>query len=165
RVGPRLVTDVDLFERRLEHASRQDDVAAVVTLRGALELVAGRVFTYRNVDRMSYVWVDVDNWISIWELKVTDTAEDLVRRCLDLDDTEGAIWAARRGLQACPTHSRLTQLLARAHVAAGDRLAGERVLRSYRAAMEKLELEDDLEDLVEGVDDYPVASADPRAPR
>jgi nucleoid-associated protein YgaU len=165
RVGRGLVTDVDLFERRLEHASRQDDVAAVVTLRGALELVAGRVFTYRNVDRMSYVWVDVDNWISIWELKVTDTAEDLVRRCLDLDDTEGAIWAARRGLQACPTHSRLTQLLARAHVAAGDRLAGERVLRSYRAAMEKLELEDDLEDLVEGVDDYPVASADPRAPR
>lgn len=152
RVGPGLVTDVDLFERRLEHASRQDDVAAVATLRGALELVAGRVFTYRNVDRMSYVWVDVDNWISTWELKVTDTAEDLVQRYLHRDDTEGAIWAARRGLQACPTHSRLTQLLARAHVAAGDRLAGERVLRSYRAAMEKLELDDDLGDLGEKLD-------------
>lgn len=165
RVGPGLVTDIDLFERRLEHASRQDDVQAAATLRGALELVAGRVFTYRNVDRMSYVWVDVDNWISTWELKVTDTAEDLVQRYLDLDDTDGAIWAARRGLQACPTHSRLTQLLARAYVAAGDRLASERVLRSYRAAMEKLELEDDLDDLGEGLDCYAVPSSDPGSSR
>ena len=149
RVGQGVATDVDLFERRLEHASRQDDVSAAATLRGALELVDGPVFTYRNVDRMSYVWVDIDNWISTWELKVTDTAEELAQRYLDLDDSGSAVWAARRGLNTCQTHARLTQLLMQAHVAGGDRLAAERVLQSHRAVMEKLELDDDVEDLPE----------------
>lgn len=147
RVGPGVVTDVDLFDRRLEHAAQQDDIPAVATLRGALELVDGPVFTYRSVDRMSYVWVDVDNWISTWELKVTDTAEELAQRYLDLGDTEGAVWAARRGLRTCQTHARLTRLLMQAHIAGGDRLAAERVLKSHRAALEKLELDDEGEDL------------------
>lgn len=142
RVGPGVVTDVDLFDRRLAHASQQDDVPGAATLRGALELVDGPVFTYRNVDRMSYVWVDVDNWISTWELKVTDAAEELAQRYLDLGDPEGAVWAARRGLSTCQTHARLTRLLMQAHIAGGDRLAAERVLQSHRAALEKLELDD-----------------------
>jgi len=146
RVGPGVVTDVDLFDRRLEHAAQQDDLPAVATLRGALELVDGPVFTYRSVDRMSYVWVDVDNWISTWELKVTDAAEELAQRYLDLGDTEGAVWAARRGLSTCQTHARLTRLLMQAHIAGGDRLAAERVLKSHRAALEKLELDDEGED-------------------
>lgn len=155
RVGPGVVTDVDLFDRRLEHGAQQDDVAAAATLRGALELVQGPVFTYRNVDRMSYVWVDIDNWISTWELKVTDTAEELAQRYLDLGDSQSAVWAARRGLKACQTHVRLTQLLMQAHIVGGDRMAAERVRQSYRGAMEKLELDeggDDIPDLcVEGL--------------
>lgn len=147
RVGPGVVTDVDLFDRRLEHAAQQDDRPAVATLRGALELVHGPVFTYRSVDRMSYVWVDVDNWISTWELKVTDAAEELAQRYLDLGDPEGGVWAARRGLSACQTHARLTRLLMEAHIAGGDRLAAERVLKSHRAALEKLELDDEGEDM------------------
>ena len=143
RIGPGVVTDLDLFERRLEHASLQDELSAAATLRGALELVEGPVFTYRNVDRMSYVWVDVDNWISTWELKVTEVAEDLAQRYLALGDPEGAVWAARRGLKTCQTHTRLTQLLVQAHGAAGDMMAAERVLQSHRAALEKLELDDD----------------------
>ncbi|MEA2828482.1 MAG: hypothetical protein QOG43_2921 [Actinomycetota bacterium] len=147
RVGPGVVTDLDLFERRLEYAAQQDELTAAVTLRGALELVDGPVFTYRNVDRMSYVWVDVDNWISTWELRVTDAAEDLVQRYLDLGDPDNAVWAARRGLNTCQTHARLTQLLAQAHLAGGDRMAAERVLQSHRAALDKLELDDDADDL------------------
>ena len=96
---------------------------------------------------MSYVWVDVDNWISTWELKVTDTAEDLAKRYLELGDPDNAVWAARRGLNTCQTHARLTQLLAQAHLAGGDRMAAERVLQSHRAALEKLELDDDVGDL------------------
>jgi hypothetical protein len=142
------VTDVDLLDRRLEVAAQQDDVAAASTLRGALELVGGPVFTYRNVDRMSYVWVDVDNWVSTWELKVTDTAEVLAQRYLDLGDPENAVWAARRGLRACQVHERLTQLLVQAHIAAGDRIAAERVLHSHRAALEKLVLDDGDDDLM-----------------
>jgi len=151
RVGPGVVTDVDLFDRRLDHAAQQDDVAAAATLRGALELVDGPVFTYRNVDRMSYVWVDLDNWISTWELKVTDTAEELAQRYLDLGDPKGAVWAARRGLSACQTHTRVTQLLMQAHIAGGDRLAAERVMQSYRSVMEKLELDDECDDLAEPI--------------
>ncbi len=146
RVGPGVVTDVDLFDRRIEHAAQQDDLPAAATLRGALELVTGPVFTYGTVHRMAYVWVDLDNWMSTWELKVTDTAEELAKRYLDLGDPESAIWAARRGLRACQIHERLTQLLGQAHMAGGDRLAAERVLQSYRAAMEKLELDDEVED-------------------
>ena len=96
---------------------------------------------------MSYVWVDVDNWISTWELRVTDTAEDLAQRYLELGDPDNAVWAARRGLNTCQTHARLTQLLAQAHLAGGDRMAAERVLQSHRAALEKLELDDDDDDL------------------
>jgi len=142
RVGLGVVTDVDLFDRRIEHAAQQDDIPAAATLRGALELVTGPVFTYGTVHRMAYVWVDLDNWMSTWELKVTDTAEELAQRYLDLGDPENAVWAARRGLSACQIHERLTQLLADAHITGGDRLAAERVLQSHRAAMEKLELDD-----------------------
>ena len=142
RVGPGVVTDLELFERRLTYAAGQDDESAVVTIRGALELVEGPVFTYRNADRASYAWVDVDNWISTWELKVTDAAEDLAERCLALGDLDGAVWAARRGLNASQTHSRLTKLLIQAYFAKGDARAAERVFESHQAALEKLELDD-----------------------
>nr|MDP9420951.1 LysM peptidoglycan-binding domain-containing protein [Actinomycetota bacterium] len=142
RVGPGVVTDVELFERRIAHAAEQDDEAAIATLRGALELVRGPVFTYRNAERGSYVWVDVENWISTWELNVTNAAEDLAQRCLAVDDLDGAVWAARRGLDASQTHSRLTKLLMQAHFAKGDVRAAERVLESHQAALEQLELDD-----------------------
>lgn len=149
RVGPGVATDVELFERRVEHAARQDDLAAAGTLRGALELVDGPVFTYRNVDRMSYVWVDIDNWISTWELRVTDVAEDLAQRYLDLGDPASAVWACRRGLKACPTHGRMNQLLVHAHRAAGDDVAAQRVIQSHRSAMERLDLDvdDDIDEV------------------
>lgn len=60
----------------MAYAAGQDDGSAVVTTRGALELVEGPVFTYRNADRASYAWVEVGNWISTWELKVTDAAAE-----------------------------------------------------------------------------------------
>ncbi|MCA1707065.1 MAG: hypothetical protein LC808_28895, partial [Actinobacteria bacterium] len=99
-------------------------------------------------DRASYAWVDVDNWISTWELKVTDAAEDLAERCLALGDLDGAVWAARRGLNASQTHSRLTKLLIQAYFAKGDAKAAERVFESHQAALEKLELDDVDADLV-----------------
>ena len=149
RVGPGVVTDIELFERRLAHAAAGDDDSAITTLRGALELVRGRVFTYRNAERTSYVWVDVENWISTWELKVTDAAEDLAERCLAAGDLDGAIWAARRGLEASPTHTRLTKLLIEAHLAKGEVRAAEQVLASHQAALEQLELDDSDDELAE----------------
>ena len=77
RVGERITTDVELFERRLTHANSQRDSAKTDLMRQALDLVTGPVFTYRNADRASFVWIDTENWISAWELTVTRTASDL----------------------------------------------------------------------------------------
>lgn len=142
RVGPGVVTDIELFDRRVAHAAQQSAADAVDTLRGALELVEGPVFTYRNAERSSYVWVSVHNWISTWELKVADTAEELAQRYLDLDDPEGAIWAARRGLRASEIHSRLTKLLIQAYVANGDLRAAEQVFVAHQTALDGLDLDE-----------------------
>ncbi len=142
RVGARVKTDLELFERRLAYAKTQDPQGAIETLRGGLELLTGPVFTYRNADRTSYPWVDTQNWICTTELKVTDTAEELAERYHEIDDAEGAIWAAKRGLIASPTHTRLTRLLMRAYFAAGDAKAAERVYESYVSALEQLQLDE-----------------------
>jgi hypothetical protein len=88
------------------------------------------------------VWVDVENWISTWELKVTDAAEDLAQRYLELGDPKGAVWAARRGLSVSHTHTRLTKLLIQAYFAKKDVRAAERVFESHQAALEMLDLDD-----------------------
>lgn len=84
-----------------------------------------------------------------WRLKVTDTAEDLAHRCLDLGDVAGAVWAAQRGLLSCPTHSRLTRLLMEAYFAEGDAKAAQRVFESHQAAVEQLELDEVAPELVD----------------
>lgn len=142
RVGSGVITDLDLFERRVAYARGQSDAPAIVTLRGALDLVSGPVFTYRNTDRASYVWVDLENWISTCELTVTETAEDLAARCVDVGDLKGAIWAARKGLAASPTHARLTAALMHAHIGMGDERAAAQVYRSHVSALERMDIDE-----------------------
>ncbi|HET7489300.1 MAG TPA: LysM peptidoglycan-binding domain-containing protein [Acidimicrobiales bacterium] len=137
-----LLTDLELFRRRLAYAAGQRPEAAVATLRGALELVTGKVFSYRGGERSSFVWVDVDNWEATWGLTVTEAAEDLVGRCRDLGDLDTAVWAARRGLAACPTHRRLTDALIDILVARGDTESARSVAESYQAVMQQFEMED-----------------------
>lgn len=153
-LGPGVITDLELLERRVQAAANQTGHAATETLRGALELVTGPVFTYRNADRAAYAWVDTDNWISSTELKITGLAEDLAQRYLDADDVDGAIWAASRGLAAVPTHSRLTAVLMRAHAAAGDPDVATTVYESHLNALDALDLDDvdpDLADLYQEI--------------
>lgn len=149
RVGPGVLTDLELFDRRVAYAAQQSKTDSVDTLRGALELVEGPVFTYRNADRSSYVWVSVHNWISTWELKVADTAEDLAQRYLDLDDAAGAIWAARRGLRASEIHSRLTKLLIQAYLLKGDVKAADQVFAAHQTALHELDLDEIDSELVD----------------
>lgn len=150
RLGPGVVTDLELLERRMHYAAAQEGDAATEALRGALDLVAGPVFTYRNADRHAYAWVDTGNWISSAELKVTTLAEDLAQRYLDAGDVGSAVWAASRGLAAVPTHSRLTGLLMQAHVADCDPRAALTVYESHTNALVALDLDEvdpDLADL------------------
>ena len=153
RLGDRVKTDLELFDARLARAATEDREVAVETLRGALELVTGPVFTYRNSERTSYVWIDHENWISATELKVTCTAERLAGLYLDGGDHEEAVWAASVGLRAAPTHSRLTELLMRAHHAGGDRRAIDQVFTSHVNALQKLDIDDVDPDLADTYDD------------
>jgi hypothetical protein len=89
------------------------------------------VFTYRNADRASYVWVDLESWHSDWERKVMAVVEELGRRCLELGDCHGATWAGLRGREAAKTDASPRGVLMKAHLAKGDAEAAALEFESY----------------------------------
>lgn len=141
-VGPAVMTDARLFEHRVAYAATQRGPAAIETLQGALELVRGPLFSYRSADRSSFVWVDLENWAVTAELMVIEAALRCGDLCLECGDADGAVSAARAGLSASPAHSGLTELLMRAHAAAGDRRAAALVFENHVNALQALELDD-----------------------
>lgn len=140
--GPGLVSDLQLFDLRIKRAAEQAPGEAADTLLSAMELVTGPPFTYRSADRASFAWVEVENWVSRWELKIAAVAERCTDLLLDLGRTEEAVDVARHALGIIPTHSGLTESLMRAHAANGDRVAVQRVYKEHAAALEALELDD-----------------------
>jgi DNA-binding SARP family transcriptional activator/nucleoid-associated protein YgaU len=140
-VGPEVATDIDLFERRVAASTGMPPDQEVELLRGALDLVRGPVFDYPSTERDSYSWVDVENWISTWELKVTSTAERAAALYLDLGEPTKAVQVAERTLRAVPTHPGLTEVLMQAHAANGDRLAVQRVYQAHVNALDQLDLD------------------------
>lgn len=142
RAGPKVRTDLDLLKRRVAFASGQPVALAIVTLRGALELVDGPVFSYRNADRGSFVWVDLEHWVAETEAKVVEVAWKLWQLCTEAEDTDGAIWAARQGLLASPANTELTEALMRAYLASGDRSSAEQVYDSHVKALDRLDFDE-----------------------
>jgi nucleoid-associated protein YgaU/DNA-binding SARP family transcriptional activator len=141
RAGPDVATDLDLFDRRITAAAHQPPDVAADTLQGALDLVDGPIFTYPSTDRDSYTWVDVENWVSTWEPKITAVADRVAQLHLDRHQPERAAQLAERILRAVPTHTGLTETLMRAHAAKGDRLAVQRVYQAHAAALDQLDLD------------------------
>ena len=148
RLGPGVMTDTDLFQRRVDYAQHQAGAAAVETLRGALELVSGPVFSYRNAERHSYVWVDLESWHSDWEHRVVNLVSDLGRRYLELGDTAGAIWAGEQGRRASKTAPEPRRVLMEAHLAAGTPDAAIREFEAYKSGLEALDFDEVDSDLV-----------------
>lgn len=140
-VGPAVTTDLNLFERRVAYAASQPGPDAIETLGGALELVRGPLFSYRSAERASFVWVDLENWAVTAELAVVDAALRLGELCLGSGDAAGAVHAATTGLTVSPAHTGLTELLMRAHAAAGDRHAAGLVFENHVNALQALELD------------------------
>lgn len=140
-VGPRVATDLALFDEHIDRAEEDPD-GSLDLLQAALELVRGPVFTYRSLDRSSYVWIDMENWLTTWELKVSEAALRLAHLALDQDEAGTAAWAAQRGLVALPTHAGLTEALMKAYAHQGDCAAAETVFQSHVAALEQLEIDD-----------------------
>ncbi len=139
--GLGLVSDLDLFDVRIKRAAEQAAGMAADSLLSAMELVTGPPFTYRSADRASFAWVEVENWVSRWELKIAAVAERCTDLLLDLGRTEEAVEAARHALGIVPTHAALTEALMRAHAANGDRLAVQRVYQEHVGALEALDLD------------------------
>jgi len=142
RAGPKVRTDLDLFKRRVAYAAGQPAAFARATLKGALELVDGPVFSYRNADRASFVWVDLEYWVADTEAKVVEVAWNLWQMCTEGGDNDGAIWAARQGLLASPANTELTDALIRAYLASGDRSSAEQVYESHVKALDQLDLDE-----------------------
>jgi len=100
------------------------------------------VFGIRSADSASYAWVDIDNWIPTWELKVANTALDLDDAASGDGDLDEAVWAAEHGLRALPTHVELTEALMSAYWRRGDTQAANQVYTSHVAALEAAELDE-----------------------
>jgi DNA-binding SARP family transcriptional activator len=86
--------------------------------------------------------VDLENWVSIWELKVAAVAQKCADLLLDLGRTEEAVEVALHALSIIPTHTALTETLMRAHAANGDRLAVKSVYQEHLGALEALDLDE-----------------------
>ena len=149
RVTDTVRTDLDLFERRVTYADGKSSDEAIPILRGALELVTGPPFSYNSRGRGSFAWIDTEHWTSMTEATVVKTAWDLWQLYTDAGDSDGAIWAAHRGLLASPTNTELTNCLLRAYAMRGDLGAAERVYRSHARALDRLDLGDPEDSTVE----------------
>lgn len=149
RVADTVRTDLDLFERRIRYADGKPAGEAISILRGGLELVSGPPFSYNSRGRGSFAWVDLEHWISTTEASIVKAAWDLWQLYTDIGDSDGAIWAAQRGLVASPTNTELTNCLLRAYATRGDHGAAERVYRSHLRALDRLDLGDPEDSTIE----------------
>ena len=99
--------------------------------------------------RASFAWVDVENWVSTWELKVAAVAQRCADLLLDVGRSDEAVDVALHALGILPTHTGLTETLMRAHAANGDRLAIQRVYQEHVGALQALDFDDAEESTVE----------------
>jgi len=141
RVGPAVMTDLTLFEQRIAYAACQGDESAIQTLRGALELVEGPPFTYRNADRGHYSWVSLENLHSTWEQKITQAVQELGDRYLQRGDIVGALWTGDRGRKAANVRPEPRAVIMRAHIANSDFAAAVAEFESYREALSARDLD------------------------
>ncbi len=120
-----VTTDWERF-RRLAGANE------LASRRRALALVRGRPF----VNLRSGSWTVLDGLDGEIVSTVTACARDLAEELLAVGDSDGASWAARRGLRVAPWDERLHRLLMRAAHAAGDRAGIDAVLRQLALLLE-----------------------------
>ncbi|QYG94323.1 hypothetical protein HC251_24865 (plasmid) [Iamia sp. SCSIO 61187] len=149
--GPRLVTDTELFERRVARAANLPPAEAADVYREALGLVTGKVFSYPSRARSSYTWIDVENLVNRWEVRIAGVAQQCAETYIDLGEPEAAADVLHSVTAALPLHSGLAEALMRAHAAAGNRQA---VLSAYAAYIKGLDdLDLDVEDSVQATFD------------
>ena len=147
RAGPLLLTDLQLFERRAAAATSQPPDLAIETLRGAIDLVSGPIFTYPGDKRNSpdWAWIALEDWHSIWDQKISALASRLTDLCVAAGDTRQAVEVAEKTKRIIPTDTELTERLMRAHAANGNLAAVRRVYEDHVEALAHLDLDEPAE--------------------
>jgi len=140
--GPRVRTDLELFEWHVQRAADLEPSAAIEQYRAALDLVTGKPFSYPNAARASYGWVDFEHHATTWEYRVARVAQACAEMHLDADEPGEAITMLRRVVQAIPLNGAVVESLMRAHIANEDRAGAERVYKEHSAALEQAQLGD-----------------------
>lgn len=130
-VGPRVLTDTALFDLRVARAANEPPAQQAETYRSALELVTGRVFTYPSRAGSSFGWIDTENLLSQWEVKIQAIAQQCIETYLSIGVPDQAIEVANHVLLALPLNTPLTEALMRAHAATGDLKAVDTVYRAH----------------------------------
>ncbi|MGQ0823782.1 MAG: LysM peptidoglycan-binding domain-containing protein [Actinomycetota bacterium] len=148
--GPRVRTDLELFEWHVHRAADLEPREAIGHYRAALDLVSGTPFSYPNAARASYGWVDFEHHATTWEYRVARIAQACAEMHLDADEPGEAITMLRRIVQAIPLSSAVVEALMRSHIANDDRAGADRVYKEHAAALVQAKLgepEDSIEQL------------------
>jgi DNA-binding SARP family transcriptional activator/nucleoid-associated protein YgaU len=160
--GPRLVTDTELFERRVARAANLPPAEAADVYREALGLVTGKVFSYPSRARSSYTWIDAENLVNRWEVRIAGVAQQCAETYIDLGEPEAAADVLHSVTAALPLHSGLAEALMRAHAAAGNRQAVLSAYAAYTKGLDDLDL--DVEESVQATFDR-LVGAEPASTR
>lgn len=153
-VGPRVRTDLELFDWHVRQAARLDPTDALGHYRAALALVTGRPFSYPNAARASYGWVDFEHHATTWEYRLTQVAQACAEMYLDGGDPGEAITMLRGLLQAIPMSGAVVEALMRAHIANGHCTGAKRVYQEHTAALEQARLGEPEDSLAQLLLDY-----------
>lgn len=137
-VGAGVLTDTELFDLRVTRAASQSPAQQAETYRSALELVTGKVFTYPSRAGSSFGWIDTENLLSQWEVKIQAIAQQCIETYLAIGVPERAIEVANHVLRALPMYTPLTEALMRAHAATGDLRAVDTVYRAHADGLHRL---------------------------
>jgi DNA-binding SARP family transcriptional activator/nucleoid-associated protein YgaU len=149
--GPRLVTDTELFERRVARAAGMPAAEAAYVYRDALGLVTGKVFSYPSRARASFAWIDVENLVNRWEVRIAGVAQQCAETYIDLGEPETAAEVLLSITAALPLHSGLAEALMWAHASAGNIHAVRSAYAAYIKGLDGLDL--DVEDSVQATFD------------
>ena len=147
--GPRLRTDLELFDWHVHRAADLEPAEAIVHYRAALDLVTGKPFTYSNAARNSYGWVDFEHYATTWEQRVAGVAQACAAMHLDLGEPAEAISMLRRIVHVIPLNSGVVESLMRAHIAHDDRVGAEKVYKEHADALVQAKLGDPADSIEE----------------
>jgi len=112
RLANSVQSDWDEFRALAEQAATINGRDRLELLHDALELVDGKPF---DVAETAFAWVSAEGVVSRIEMAVADVASTLAAEAIEARETALAIFAARKGLLACPWLLRMYGYIIEAH--------------------------------------------------